>query len=122
MSDELVDVLRYADGGGLRYVTVPAGDGDRVVAAAETDRRRQEAMRTLLKWVVIACVLAYEVAVADDVVLGGFAAVAVAVGFAVGDRGTDATVPHVVARDVSREEHVTECDAEGPTSAVDAEQ
>jgi hypothetical protein len=103
MSEELVDVLRYADGGGLRYVAVPAGDGDRVVAAAETERRKHETMRTLLKWVVIGCVLAYEVAVADDVVLGGLAAVAVAVGFAAGDRWVDGAVPDVVARDVSQQ-------------------
>lgn len=114
MTVERVDVLRYVDGdeAGDRYVAVPAGDGDRILAAHEDEARKREQMRTFLKWLIIAVVLGYALVVADNVLLGAVAAVFVSVGFAAGERWADDVVPDVVARDVTREDAVAQWDAE----------
>ncbi|MDS0293126.1 hypothetical protein [Halogeometricum luteum] len=100
---ELVDVLRFSRAGGPdRYVAVPAGEGERVVAARERQRRRRVRVLRALKWFVVLVSAGYAAVVAEQVVLGLLGAGLVHVLVGVDILRAEREVPDVVAAGVRR--------------------
>jgi hypothetical protein len=101
---ELVDVLRYETADGPSYRSVPAGEGERIVAVHEDERRNRLRVRRLVLGAVAAIAVGYGV-VTESILLGVVGAgIVLVVGWQTGDgRSPAEAIPELVEERIQQD-------------------